>query len=44
MIKSNLVSKVIEAHSSNYSKGRNGKKVCKITPHHAGGEGFSYHC
>lgn len=37
MIKSNLVSKVIEAHSSNYSKGRNGKKVCKITPHHAAG-------
>ncbi len=37
MIKSNLVGKVIEAHSSNYSKGRNGKKVCKITPHHAAG-------
>lgn len=37
MIKSSLTDVVVEAHSSNYSKGRNGKKVCKITPHHMAG-------
>ena len=37
MIKSSLATKVVEAHSSNYNKGRNGKKVCKITPHHMAG-------
>ena len=33
MIKSNLVNEVYLAHESNYTKGRNGYKVCKITPH-----------
>ena len=37
MVKSDLATKVIEAHSNNYSKGRNGQKICKITPHHAAG-------
>lgn len=37
MIKSELTNIVVEAHSTNYSKGRNGKKVCKITPHHMAG-------
>lgn len=37
MIKSSLTDVVVEAHSSNYSKGRSGKKICKITPHHMAG-------
>ncbi|MEI3355663.1 MAG: peptidoglycan recognition family protein [Clostridia bacterium] len=37
MIKSNLTSVVVEAHSSNYTQGRKGYKVCKITPHHMAG-------
>lgn len=37
MIKSSLATKVVEAHSSNYNKGRFGYKVCKITPHHMAG-------
>lgn len=37
MVKSTLTNVVVEAHSSNYNKGRNGKKVCKITPHHMAG-------
>ena len=32
---SKLVSKLVLAHSNNYQKGRAGKKICKITPHHA---------
>ena len=37
MVKSTLTNVVVEAHSSNYNKGRNGYKVCKITPHHMAG-------
>lgn len=33
MIKSDLATLVYEAHPNNYNIGRNGKKVCKITPH-----------
>lgn len=32
-----LTNKYIPANSSNYSKGRSGKKVIKITPHHMAG-------
>lgn len=34
---SSLISEKVLADSSNYSKTRSGKKVCKITPHHAAG-------
>ena len=34
---SNLIKSQFLASSSNYTKGRNGYKVCKITPHHAAG-------
>ena len=37
MVKSNLATEVVEASSSNYSSGRSGYKVCKITPHHMAG-------
>lgn len=37
MVKSNLASIVVEANASNYTKGRNGYKICKITPHHMAG-------
>lgn len=37
MIKSSLTSKVVLADESNYTKGRDGYKVCKITPHHMAG-------
>lgn len=37
MKKSSLTNIVVEADSSNYSKGRSGYKVCKITPHHMAG-------
>jgi uncharacterized protein YgiM (DUF1202 family) len=37
MVKSSLASVVVEAHSSNYTSGRKGYKVCKITPHHMAG-------
>lgn len=37
MVKSDLATKVVEAYEGNYSKGRNGQKVCKITPHHMAG-------
>lgn len=37
MVKSDLAKIVVEANPKNYSKGRNGKKVCKITPHHMAG-------
>lgn len=33
MIKSDLATLVVEAHPNNYNVGRNGQKVCKITPH-----------
>ena len=32
---SSLVSRTMLAHSNNYQKGRAGKKICKITTHHA---------
>lgn len=34
---SSLISGVVPAHSSNYTQGRKGYKVCKITPHHMAG-------
>lgn len=37
MKKSSLTNIVVEANSSNYSKGRSGYKICKITPHHMAG-------
>ena len=37
MIKSSLTSRVVEASTKNYSQGRSGYKVCKITPHHMAG-------
>lgn len=37
MIKSGLTEVVVEAHSSNYTQGRKGQRVCKITPHHMAG-------
>ena len=37
MIKSPLTNSVVEANSSNYSSGRSGYRVCKITPHHMAG-------
>ena len=37
MIKSDLATQVVEASSSNYTQGRNGYGVCKITPHHMAG-------
>lgn len=37
MIKSDLATVVVKASTKNYQKGRGGKKVCKITPHHVAG-------
>ena len=37
MIKSSLTDVVVEASASNYTQGRRGYKVCKITPHHMAG-------
>lgn len=37
MVKSELTNKVVEAHINNYTQGRKGYKVCKITPHHMAG-------
>ena len=37
MIKSNLANIVVEANPNNYTQGRKGYKVCKITPHHMAG-------
>lgn len=37
MIKSELTNKIVEANVNNYTKGRKGYKVCKITPHHMAG-------
>lgn len=37
MIKSNLANIVVESNPNNYTQGRKGYKVCKITPHHMAG-------
>lgn len=37
MAKSTLATETILADSSNYTKGRNGYKICKFTPHHMAG-------
>lgn len=37
MIKSELTNKIVEANANNYTQGRRGYKVCKITPHHMAG-------
>ena len=37
MIKSDLTNEVVLADSTNYTHGRKGHKVCKITPHHMAG-------
>lgn len=42
MVYSNLCSGVIQA--ANYTKGRNGYKVCKITPHHMAGKLTAKQC
>ena len=36
-MKSSLTNKTVLAHRSNYTQGRKGCKVCKITPHHMSG-------
>lgn len=36
-MKSSLTNKTVLAHKSNYTQGRRGYKVCKITPHHMSG-------
>lgn len=36
-MKSKLTNKTVLAHKSNYTKGRKGYKICKITPHHMSG-------
>lgn len=36
-MKSSLTKKTVLAHKSNYTQGRKGYKVCKITPHHMSG-------
>lgn len=35
---SSLTSTVVQASPSNYTKGRNGYKICKFTPHHMAGK------
>lgn len=37
MTKSSLATVSVLADSSNYNQGRNGKTICKFTPHHAAG-------
>ena len=37
MIKSDLADTVVEASESNYTQGRRGHCICKITPHHMAG-------
>lgn len=37
MTKSSLTNEVVLAHSNNYTHGRDGQKICKITPHHMAG-------
>lgn len=44
MIKSNLAKEVYLAHSNNYQKGRNGYKICKITPHIMAGKLTAKQC
>ena len=34
---SKLTQELVLADTSNYSQGRNGEKICKITPHHMAG-------
>lgn len=41
---SSLAEKFMPAHSNNYSKGRNGYKICKITPHHMAGKLTAKRC
>lgn len=41
---SELTQKFMPAHSNNYSKGRSGYKVCKITPHHMAGKLTAERC
>lgn len=44
MVKSNLAKEVYLAHSNNYQKGRNGYKICKITPHIMAGKLTAKQC
>lgn len=37
MIKSDLATEIYEASENNYTHGRNGYSICKITPHHMAG-------
>ena len=41
---SSLVSQYIPASTNNYTKGRNGYKICKITPHHMAGKLTAAQC
>ena len=41
---SKLAQGFMPAHSNNYSKGRSGYKVCKITPHHMAGKLTAKRC
>lgn len=41
---SKLAKSFMPAHSNNYSKGRSGYKVCKITPHHMAGRLTAKRC
>ena len=41
---SKLAETFMPAHSNNYSKGRSGYKVCKITPHHMAGKITAKRC
>ena len=41
---SKLAQSFMPAHSNNYSKGRSGYKVCKITPHHMAGKLTAKRC
>lgn len=41
---SSLVSQYIPASSSNYTQGRRGYKICKITPHHMAGKLTAAQC
>ena len=41
---SKLAEKFMAAHKNNYSKGRSGYKICKITPHHMAGKLTAERC
>ena len=41
---SKLAQSFMPAHSNNYSKGRQGYKICKITPHHMAGKLTAKRC